>query len=1465
MAKQLEIRKRSREELYSLGLLKTESLEELNKKNRAQVEEQVASQRGVAIPDALYKGLKELERTYSAPSEYISKGIEQLQDNPLAGAINVGQGIVHGAFALTGIPQAFISISTGIRSVFGDEQADTFDNILDLPATGVREATRQLDKVFPKELQQQFVTRQVQRLIATGRPEFLSLAPLLTEGGQQELADAIDEVNQLSATLLGFKALHQTSTAIKSKAGIPENIKQINKQGGLKGFEEGRGFSEFEGVTHEQFLQLEPPKGREKRFAQPSGAMRGDLVGQAKEIGALELKKTETNTKIRELREELKQAPKERKKNILKELKEQNIIFNNLTNEIEIKTARLELDRKTTPYEDVQKRLSQFGERTPVKDIDGVIADKINFTKALNPMTERMTGEGKYQGKIPPERLAPVIRSVEDYLQDRSLRLFEIEPKTPLNQDLLNDILTFAKNNGIETEVFTILRTEAMKRGKIREFEDAVKKIKEPQPKDVVETEYTETRELLPEKEVKEAKSEENVQSLPKTEEAKQNPVVEPIEKVDKQVEPTNPTIERLKSEAKEELKQEPIVDRLEKSTDVNIKAEEPEVFKMEEGIGNYNKERKFVGQQLDYLLNEFSNYKDVEKDKLRLGRDVEFKIGEFKAKLENPTYEVLTQLRKNASKTSEAILNQNLREELKSRVRADLIYTPERGVNPNAKIDVDAVNQARVNIISKTLGRTNMGFDPTIIKDYAVIGKYHLENIIRSGIEKGKHFAELMKRMVAEFGERVKPYVLRVWNEIKAYATGEKQLTSQGSFGMLGAGEFSKQKSKEQLVAEFKQNFKERESIVYRAKESVLTVLKESKQSVKNTLEAVSTTIEKMSPELFRKLKDHEYNIVNREFKANQVMTKWLDKMKDAKLKRDDIAEFSAYLANFERFSTDAYAFANKHNFLNEFNEVMKAKDRVANELGVKMIKNHFPKMVKDYQGLRKELFERMPEYKTVFLKIIADAEAKRGKMTEEQQINYLNNALRGYNPRIAGIPLSDVGNMKKRVLHEMDGVLAKYYHDPLEAVGKYLYEMNKLAAEKQFFGKGGFDLDQSVAFMLVDLERQGKLKDVDMPAVKDLLRARFNERGITSKLLQTIRDFGIATKLMNPLASLTQVKDLGFSLAISPTEMARSMGTAIKDRIFKERTGISFEDIGYDPMQIAHELSNVGGRTRFMDAGLRVAGFTNMDFIGKEVKINTVYRKYRRDIIKDPNNPELNRKLEKFFGNGEEKAKVIQDLKSGKITDSVGFLLFNEIAETQAISLIDMPKNYLTAGNGRIFYFLKTFGIRQMNFIMNETLNVIRNKNLPKEQRLQGYKNFFKIVPSLLLAGATVDEIREWILNLTGTRKEEGLPERVTDNLLNMALLSRYDISGIGKSFPEKLAGKALPPTDWIGDALADASKVVEGKLDKLESIKQIPLIGRLIHQWFVKEKQGAKALGRPKVIRPTISKPQVSKPLR
>ena len=222
----------------------------------------------IPIPDEIYNPVKKfaddltksMEQIYTAPGEQLNRGLELLQDNPIAGAGQVGLGIANAGITLTGFPQAVATISSGLRNFVGKDVADSFDNIIRFPADlysygninikkgldvalGQEEAVQPdltkietsnqkreeaLKKQFPPQLQQQAINDAAAALIATGRKEFDSLIPLLTPEGQQQIADGITEAGQLLsyATVLG--GIKGGKNLIKEKLNDTQNQQRIS-------------------------------------------------------------------------------------------------------------------------------------------------------------------------------------------------------------------------------------------------------------------------------------------------------------------------------------------------------------------------------------------------------------------------------------------------------------------------------------------------------------------------------------------------------------------------------------------------------------------------------------------------------------------------------------------------------------------------------------------------------------------------------------------------------------------------------------------------------------------------------------------------------------------------------------------------------------------------------------------------------------------------------------------------------------------------------------------------------------------------------------------------------------------------------------------------------------------------------------------------------------------------------------
>ena len=77
-----------------------------------------------------------------------------------------------------------------------------------------------------------------------------------------------------------------------------------------------------------------------------------------------------------------------------------------------------------------------------------------------------------------------------------------------------------------------------------------------------------------------------------------------------------------------------------------------------------------------------------------------------------------------------------------------------------NRFISEESYQKAKENL-TKNLGKLSAGVDPTNLKDLTTVGAYHVENGLRD-------FAEWSKKMVEDFGEKIKPHLKDIWDSTR-------------------------------------------------------------------------------------------------------------------------------------------------------------------------------------------------------------------------------------------------------------------------------------------------------------------------------------------------------------------------------------------------------------------------------------------------------------------------------------------------------------------------------------------------------------------------------------------------------------------------------------------------------------------------------------------------------------------------
>lgn len=340
----------------------------------------------------------------------------------------------------------------------------------------------------------------------------------------------------------------------------------------------------------------------------------------------------------------------------------------------------------------------------------------------------------------------------------------------------------------------------------------------------------------------------------------------------------------------------------------------------------------------------------------------------------------------------------------------------------------------------------------------------------------------------------------------------------------------------------------------------------------------------------------------------------------------------------------------------------------------------------------------------------------------------------------------------------------------------------------------------------------------------LKEILKARFNQKGV-SGWVSDIKNIGYISTMGNPFSAITQIGDLSFSMyknGIFNTMLGikKSLG---QDKITKK-------DLGID--KIAQEFESDSKTSKLVDKIFKLVGLENIDALGKEAFINAAFerlKKQAQDSLRFKNDAsEFDKYLEPIFGK-QAAEQVKKDLVNDVISEDVKYLLFSEISDFQPISLAEMPEIYLTSGNGRIAYMLKTYSIKLLDVFRNEAFKQM------KTNPLRGLSNLIKLTAYVSAMGVGSDVLKDLIMG-----REIDLKPTFIDNILKLALLSKYQVDksakdGIGKT----VLANALPPSNLFDDLLKDLGdekfRTGEKPITHLRTIKNIPVAGKLYYWWF------------------------------
>jgi len=495
------------------------------------------------------------------------------------------------------------------------------------------------------------------------------------------------------------------------------------------------------------------------------------------------------------------------------------------------------------------------------------------------------------------------------------------------------------------------------------------------------------------------------------------------------------------------------------------------------------------------------------------------------------------------------------------------------------------------------------------------------------------------------------------------------------------------------------------------------------------------------------------------------------------------------------------------KYNLNTEYQALRDMLDTIRQEYidsggEVGLIDNFIPRLVKDIDGLRENIFGIDPKAQTLYNKLVNKAVKEKGSeldSAEKEQI--INMIMRGYKTLNEGKPRS----AKPRVVKLVDNDMNEYYAHSTEALMSHVEQMTDVIEKRNLLGKNDLTED-SIAKYIRESNEQSPLTQEQETTLKQILNARINP-AMTSKLVGGIKNSTYILTMGNPLSAITQLGDLVWSY-----DQAGVFGT-LKSLVGKKK--IKVKDLGIE--KIGQEFTSTTPLASAVDKIFKIVGIAKIDRLGKETLINSVYNKYVKEAKKGKLSSQFEKDLDSYFDSKDvnKRNKLIDDLKNEKITEDVQILVFNKLLDHQPVTQSEMPQSYLEANGGRLLYQLKTFTLKQLDVTRRKITNDVTNAKTKKE-RIRGLGNLLRFLALWVFAGATKDIIKDLILGRPVDKKISFGNDYIVENLLQFAGANRYQIYQ-AKRFGLKgiIMRFAGPPSASIAEEFAtDVYKVVTDK---------------------------------------------------
>ena len=632
----------------------------------------------------------------------------------------------------------------------------------------------------------------------------------------------------------------------------------------------------------------------------------------------------------------------------------------------------------------------------------------------------------------------------------------------------------------------------------------------------------------------------------------------------------------------------------------------------------------------------------------------------------------------------------------------------------------------------------------------------------------------------------------------------------------------------------------------------------KHSINKYNSTIIPVSTLLKRMDPRLYISLLKFQFNVArktNVDTKVAESFAKKVEKMKSADKVDFKLAMLNSDVATMLRL-IEKYDNKNK-DFFQDYQNVRRVLDELREDLisigeEVGLIDDYFPRKVSDYDDFLKFIYKDK-ETKSLVENEIRKAEIKKGDvLTNPEKAEIINMIIRGHS-----FNGSKPSYLKGRKVDKITLDMVPLYRDPITQLMNHISNVVNRIETKKYLGINNKDFEDKTAAEKTSLyeksvgellerlmaEEGFSLTPKQQKQYIEILSAYFSFTP-SSETYGAVKTITYGFLLGNVTSTITQLQDMAYAIYENNANpriiknMAIYLGSRVKniDRIKRESIGVDIPGIEFQQMSKGnfYKYANM-----FTNGVFTISGFKLGDGLGKSVLINSTVQKYKAKAQKNRLSKKDKDYLKLLFDKNYDQA--IKDLKAKTspkdFTENELFIAYATILKYQPAGRTEVPLNYIKFGGlGRTFYMLKTFAIKQLNVIRDESFDVIRGAQ--KGSKINATKNLFYLIGLLMMMGVGKDEIINWMYG-----KDEEWDELAKDNLLKLFLYSKYDldkvqreskykgvIRSVGTSAVESVI--SMPTVDFALSLAGDLEALYSGETRRSKLPKYLVPVGTLIH---------------------------------